>query len=96
MEDPMKLTVFSFLFILMLTPVLFAQASGTAGKPFITNFSPKEYGAGPQNWAVVQDQRGVMYFGNSNGILEYDGSNWRLIQLPNSSTVRSLAIDEQG
>ena len=92
----MKLTVFSFLFILMLTPVLFAQASGTAGKPFITNFSPKEYGAGPQNWAVVQDQRGVMYFGNSNGILEYDGSNWRLIQLPNSSTVRSLAIDEQG
>lgn len=65
-----------------------------AGRPFIRNYSPKEYEAHPQNWAVVQDTRGVMYFGNGLGVLEYDAVSWRLISLPNKSVVRSLDIDE--
>lgn len=36
-----------------------------------------------------------MYFGNSNCILEYDGTEWRRIYMPNYSTVRSLAIDNK-
>ncbi len=67
-----------------------------AGRPFIRNYSPKEYDAHPQNWAIVQDQRGVMYFGNGLGVLEYDAVSWRLIVLPNKSVVRSLDIDERG
>jgi len=34
-----------------------------------------------------------MYFGNDDGVLEYDGVSWRLIPLPNSSAVYSLAMD---
>ena len=83
---------------------LFAQPSITprtesaheAGRPFIRNYTPKEYGAMPQNWAVIQDRRGVMYFGNWNGVLEYDGSTWRLISTPNKSGVRSFAMDANG
>ena len=67
-----------------------------AGRPFIRNYSPKEYDAHPQNWAIVQDQRGVMYFGNGLGVLEYDAVSWRLIVLPNKSVVRSLDLDEHG
>jgi signal transduction histidine kinase/ligand-binding sensor domain-containing protein len=67
-----------------------------AGKVFITNYRPKDYGAHAQNLAIVQDNRGVMYFGNVRGVLEYDGVSWRLIQLPNKSLVRSLAKDENG
>ncbi len=37
-----------------------------------------------------------MYFGNTDGILEYDGLSWRLITMPNNSVVRSLSIDENG
>ncbi|HSK14150.1 MAG TPA: hypothetical protein VK907_13110, partial [Phnomibacter sp.] len=66
------------------------------GKPVITNWPPKAYEAQPQNWAIVQDDRGVMYFGNGNGILEYDGVSWRLIELPNKNTCRSLAKDAKG
>jgi signal transduction histidine kinase/ligand-binding sensor domain-containing protein len=73
----------------------FAQ-SGEAGVPFISNFTPKQYNANTQNWAVVQDKRGVMYFGNNKGVLEYDGVNWRLIPVSNHSIVRSLAIDSTG
>jgi class 3 adenylate cyclase len=37
-----------------------------------------------------------MYFGNTNCLLEYDGATWRKIVLPQSSSVRSLAIGEDG
>jgi len=67
-----------------------------AGLPFIQNFRPKDYQALPQNWAIVQDRRGVMYFGNSAGVLEYDGSTWRTIPLPGLSEAYSLALDEHG
>jgi serine phosphatase RsbU (regulator of sigma subunit) len=70
-----------------------ASDSPTAGRPFIRNYDPKDYGAAFNYWAITQDQRGVMYFGNWNGILEYDGVSWRLISTPNKSGVRSLAID---
>lgn len=56
-------------------------------------YSHKDYLAGTQNWCIAQDARGVMYFGNAAGILEYDGEEWRLIRVSNNSTVRSLAFD---
>jgi len=59
------------------------------------HYSPEEYNAPLQNWSIVKDKRGVMYFGNSNCILEYDGTEWRKIYMPNMSTVRNIAIDEQ-
>jgi serine phosphatase RsbU (regulator of sigma subunit) len=63
----------------------------------IRNFSPGEYGASEQNWSIVQDRRGVMYFGNNDrGVLEFDGQNWRNIPVPNNSPVRSLSVNEQG
>jgi len=46
------------------------------GLPFMKNYSPDETGAGDQNWVVMMDNRGVMYFGNGdNGVLEFDGVN---------------------
>ncbi len=66
------------------------------GQPFIQNFSPKEYDAHNQNWAIVQDLRGVMYFGNESGVLEYDGVSWRLIPVANKSVIRSLAVANTG
>lgn len=66
------------------------------GIPLVQNYAPKEYGAESQNWAVVQDLRGLIYVGNNLGVLEYDGSRWRLIQTPRRTTVRSLALDAEG
>jgi serine phosphatase RsbU (regulator of sigma subunit) len=67
------------------------------GTPFIKNYTSKEYNASEQNWAVVQDHRGLIYVGNQeSGVLEYDGNEWRSISLPNNPGVRSLAIDEAG
>ncbi len=70
---------------------------GMPGYPFIHNFTPKEYRGHPQNWSIVQDNRGIMYFGNNEaGLLEYDGSRWRRIKVGDNSAIRSLAMDAQG
>ena len=100
---PVLLLLLSLFLCLARNP-LFAQpsysprnaSSHEVGRPFIRNYTPKEYGALPQNWAVIQDRRGVMYFGNWNGVLEYDGATWRLISTPNKSGVRSFAMDARG
>lgn len=91
-----KGSLFLFLFLLFGSTFLNAQVNKN-GIPFITNYSSKIYNGAEQNWAVVQDKRGVMYFGNNdNGLLEYDGVTWRKIPVKNSSIVRSLTIDSNG
>ena len=57
--------------------------------------APQEYQAAPQIWAVVQDPRGLLYFGTDGVIVEYDGVSWRQIAVP-GATVRALAVDAAG
>ncbi len=60
----------------------------------IQNYTPKQYNAHTQNWAILQDQRGIVYVGNNNGIIEYDGKNWKLIET--DGIVRSMDSDKDG
>ncbi|MBU0764863.1 MAG: SpoIIE family protein phosphatase [Bacteroidetes bacterium] len=62
------------------------------GVPFIRNYDPEEYAGQGQVWDIVQDNKGLMYFA-ANGVLEYDGVRWRMIEIPGQTTIRSLAID---
>lgn len=66
----------------------------TYSSPFIKNNSIKEYKAAGPNWAIIKDKRGIMYFANDYGVLEYDGVNWNLIKL--KTLARSLAVDSSG
>ena len=66
-----------------------------SGKLPLKNFSHSEYHGHFQNWAVIQDHRGIIYVANNNGILEYDGNQWSNISV-NGATTRSLALDEAG
>jgi len=64
------------------------------GVPYIHNYLRKEYKGGTQNWAIAQDERGFMYFGNNDGLLLFDGVSWQLHRMVNSSIVRSIFISE--
>ncbi len=66
-----------------------AQIKGI-GLPFIVNHSRDTYNAGTQNWATTQGSNGFMYFGNNDGILEYNGTEWNLYPMPNNSVVRKV------
>ena len=71
-------------------------AGGEAGLPFITWFNPQEYGGSIQIWSFARDGRGILYVGDSAGILEYDGTSWRRIVTPHNSLVRSMAAGSDG
>ncbi len=61
-------------------------------KPQIINLNREAYKADNKNWSIGQDEYGTLYFGNDIGLLEFDGIEWRLNELPGFQTVRSLAV----
>ncbi|MFH2143457.1 MAG: SpoIIE family protein phosphatase, partial [Bacteroidota bacterium] len=63
------------------------------GKPFVKNYLPEEYGSHPQNWAVTQDLDGKIYFGNNEGVIEFDGEFWNKISI---TGLRSMRTDSNG
>ncbi|WP_291728560.1 SpoIIE family protein phosphatase [Bernardetia sp.] len=71
-------------------------AKGQVGKPFIYNYTSKEYKAHVQNWSLTQDSRGVMYVGNGDGVLEFDGQNWRIIPIDGKGAGFSILNKKQG
>jgi ligand-binding sensor domain-containing protein len=85
-----KFLKYSFLLLFFLLPVLTFSQIKNIGVPFIINHSRSTYNASTQNWAITQDQRGFMYFGNNDGVMIFDGTTWRVHPTPNGSVVRSL------
>ncbi len=78
--------------LLLLSDLSFSQS----GIPFIKNYYPEEYQAEGQIWTAVQDKNGIMYFGSNNGILMFDGNNFRTITLPKKDPVRSMCVNKKG
>lgn len=76
--------------ILVITLLVSIQA--LPNKPHIINVYREKYQADNKNWSIGQDERGYMYFGNDIGLLEFDGVEWNLNQLPNNLVLRSLAV----
>ncbi len=66
------------------------------GSPFIQNYDPEELGVNPQIWDITQDKRGVMYFGCNDCLLEYNGKDWRKIEIKYAKGVLSLDCDSAG
>lgn len=83
---------FKKLFVLI-PLLLFITVSSVSqdNKPHIINLYKENYKADNKNWSIDQDEQGIMYFGNNIGLLEFDGIEWKLNQLPGSQIVRSVA-----
>lgn len=64
--------------------------------PSIISYSKEDYKAGSQNWKFVQDEQGILYVANNEGLLSFDGNHWNKYPLPNESIVRSLAVGPGG
>ena len=92
----LRFSLLVFICLIISLTAAIAQDQREFGSLPVYNFSSKIYNAHEQNWCITQDNRGIMYFGNNNGVLEYDGVNWRLIRTGISSSVRSLNSDKKG
>jgi len=58
----------------------------------IKNFRTTDFNAHHQNWSIAHGADGTVYFGNSDGLLRYDGVDWRIFKLPNAGIIRALYV----
>jgi diguanylate cyclase (GGDEF)-like protein len=80
----------------MLIALTGAMRAAERGLPLITVYPAEVHKAGPQSFDLTQDPRGILYFGNLQGLLSYDGAWWRLLKLPDDQAALSVASDAQG
>lgn len=68
-----------------------------AGERLVFNYSTMNTPGSEQNWCMVRDPRGIMYFGNQDkGVITYDGHSWGRIEIPDNPRVLSLEADSKG
>ena len=60
----------------------------------VDNYPVLQYDAGTQNWQILEQRNGWIYIANNYGLLEFDGSTWKLYGLQNSTIVHAIEIDE--
>jgi signal transduction histidine kinase/DNA-binding NarL/FixJ family response regulator len=84
--------------MIVLAGVRATEASPTfeLGRPLYQFFSTRDYLADSQNWSAVQDATGLLLFGNSSSVLDYDGQRWEHIPVPGGFAIRGLAVDSKG
>lgn len=96
-------SILSLLFVFLLVTAS-AQPGTEKGLPFIKNYTYKMYDGNGQNWSIVQDNSGIMYFANAgkNGKglgMSYDGVTWNKILSSGNKTfgaTRCLVKDKDG
>ena len=77
-------TILTFIFMFIFaTNVLATQ-------PLVRNFTHANYKSGTQNWGIAQDKSNEMYFANNNGLLVFNGINWKTYPIKNGTNVRSI------
>jgi hypothetical protein len=72
----------------------FFNLFGQTGNYFLSHFSPSEKKYDNVCFAMVQTEKGLMYFATRSGVLEFDGRNWNLI--PGKGAVYSIQINASG
>lgn len=61
--------------------------------PIVKCFDKDVYQAGRQNWDIGTDSHGIVYFGNTDGLLRNIYGDWQLTRTSNGDMVRSLCVE---
>ncbi|MGY5355525.1 hypothetical protein [Wenyingzhuangia sp. IMCC45467] len=61
--------------------------------PKLTCYDKKDYRAGRQNWDIDIDNDGIVYFGNSEGLLYNIYGEWKLKTMSEKGIVRAVLAD---
>ncbi|MEX2498278.1 MAG: GGDEF domain-containing protein [Wenzhouxiangellaceae bacterium] len=72
-----------------------AVAATPIGTPAIQHFAPG-LDVYPRNFAVTQGPSGIVYVGNAEGVLSFDGTRWHRHATSDDELVRTLAHDGDG
>ena len=84
--------MYNFSLKLFLVFVLFPFLGIAQELPPILKYNSNNYQAGNQNWMISQDKNHFMFFANNDGLLEFNGSDWKLYPSPNETIIRSVKV----
>ncbi|MBW3545293.1 MAG: hypothetical protein KY428_06785, partial [Bacteroidetes bacterium] len=76
---------------LLIIPILHAHGA-TPDSVQIKSFTASDYKASSFNYTGLETPEGILYFANENGVLEYDGSQWKLIRVDKFSAATAIAM----
>ncbi|MEZ4884673.1 MAG: hypothetical protein R3E32_08110 [Chitinophagales bacterium] len=82
--------------VMYLLLCLFSWTLTAKEVPKVIHFSKQQYAGQNQNWSITQGQDLQMYFGNAQGLLQFNGSQWNTLQIPNQQIVRTTYCDTEG
>jgi len=60
--------------------------------PPIEKFTPEDYGGDNQNWMISQAPNKFIYVANNEGLLEFNGSKWKMYRSPNKTIIRAVKV----
>lgn len=92
----MRLPVLFLSFFLFCSFNSFSQENKFSFELNTKSYSLDNFDASPQIFDITQDRRGVMYFANQNGFIEFDGSEWRNISLYPETEINTIEKDNNG
>src|SRR6185295_1309284 len=70
----------ALLFVVLLASGFSSEAQ--TGNYFLSHYTPSDERIDYLTFEMAQDEKGVLYFANKSGVLEFDGRNWSLITTP--------------
>ncbi|MFT6868058.1 MAG: DNA-binding CsgD family transcriptional regulator [Cyclobacteriaceae bacterium] len=73
-----------------------AQQLNLPKVPIRVHFEPGEYGGGIQNWDFAQDTSGILYVANNDGLIIFDGEDWKSHIVPSATKIRAVFADING
>ena len=89
----MRFLVFGFWLLVFGWLVSMPSHAQQKGKPFFQNIAATEYHGHNRNFDIECDKAGNVYVANFEGLLIYDGIEWKMIHTPGISRITALYTD---
>ncbi len=80
----------AFLPFCLIFQLLSLLSFGQPGNYFLSHYTPSDENIDYLSFDIAQTERGVIYFANKTGIVEFDGRYWNIIESPGA--IYTLAI----
>lgn len=77
----------------ILSVLLFFFLYTKSSNPFIRSLDKQVYRAANKNWDIQEDSLGFIYIANDKGLLEFDGMQWSLQEVPNKLGIKSIYVE---
>lgn len=85
-----------FLFLICLLLFSAVEVKAQSGNYFVRNYLPKEYQESGNNSGITQNDEGLIFIANNNGVLVFDGINWDQCKREDEVSVFCIAKTSAG